>query len=89
METKGDSFRFVMVLKINGNSLLKVINTVFNEGILRIISYYDSDYYTASLKEKRVHISYLRIQMVRTECRSASLHSDAVRVAHCLDSAHS
>ena len=56
-----------MVLKINGNSLLKVINTVFNEGILRIISYYDSDYHTASLKEKRMHISYLRQQMVRTE----------------------
>jgi hypothetical protein len=47
-QTKGDAFGCVMVLNINGNRLLKVINTVLNEGILRVRSYYDFDYDTAS-----------------------------------------
>ena len=48
-----------MVLKINGNSLLKVINTVFNKGILGVRSYYDFDYHTVSSKEKRMYINRL------------------------------
>jgi hypothetical protein len=38
-----------MMPKINRNSLLKVINTVFDKGIWGMRSYYDSDCHTAIL----------------------------------------
>jgi len=49
MKTKRDAFRFIMALKISGNCLLKVINTVFDKGIWGMRSYYDSDVHTAIL----------------------------------------
>jgi len=48
-ETERYTFGGVVILKIYRSRLLKVINTVFDKGILRIISYYGSDYHTAIL----------------------------------------
>ena len=48
-----------MVLEINRNRLLKVINTVFNEGIFGVKSYYVFDYHTSTISEKRMYINRL------------------------------